>query len=146
MITRAALRGIDYDFLHDNANHHSAVRGILGVHTNQVFGEGKYYELQTIKDNVALLDEQTLQAINEVVVKAGHTLKKNGQEEDLVLSLKSDSYAVESNIHFPTDISLLWDSGRKCLDTIKVADKQVGLQGWRKIRCWIKKLKNSYRM
>ena len=75
-ITRAALRGIDYDSLHDNANQHRAVRGILGVHTNHVFGEGKYYELQTIKDNVALLDEQILQAISEVVVKAGHVLKK----------------------------------------------------------------------
>jgi len=67
---------IDYDFLHDHANHHRTVRGILGVYTKQVFGEDKYYELQTIKDNVALLDQQTLQGISEVVVKAGHQLKK----------------------------------------------------------------------
>jgi IS5 family transposase len=67
---------IDYDFLHDTANHHLAVRGILGVHTNQLFEDGKYYELQTLKDNVALLDEQTLQSISEEVVKAGHALKK----------------------------------------------------------------------
>jgi IS5 family transposase len=59
--------------------------------------------------------------------------------------LKSDSYAVESNIHFPTDISLLWDSGRKCLDTIKHAEEKIGLQGWRKLKCWRKKLKNNYR-
>ena len=135
---------IDYDFLHDQANHHLTVRGILGVYTKQVFGEGKYYELQTIKDNVALLDELTLQEISEVVVKAGHSLKKN-IEEDLVLNLKSDSYAVESNVHFPTDINLLWDSGRKCLDMIVTADKHVGLQGWRKLMYWMKKLKKSYR-
>ena len=73
----------------------------------------QYYELQTVKDNVALLDQQTLQVISEVVVKAGHQLKKKEQsDQSIELNLKADSYAVESNIHFPTDISLLWDSGK----------------------------------
>ena len=95
---------------------------------------------------MALLDQQTLQAISEVVVKAGHQLKKKEQsDQSIELNLKADSYAVESNIHFPTDISLLWDSGRKCLDTITLADKTIGLQDWRKIRIWMRKLKNSYR-
>ena len=67
---------MDYDSLYDLANHHEALRGILGVHTRQVFGEGKYYPIQTIKDNVALMDEQLLKEISEVVVKAGHALKK----------------------------------------------------------------------
>lgn len=134
----------DYDSLQDLSNHHDNVRAILGVHTKQVFGAGKYYELQTIKDNVALLDEKTLQAISEVVVKAGHKLKKK-EDQDIEFNLKTDSYAVESNIHFPTDINLLWDSGRKCLDTVKIVDKKIGLKGWRKLRIWNRKLKNSYR-
>ncbi len=79
--------------------------------------------------------------------RPGHELKKNENqgEQELNLDLKSDSYVVESNIHFPTDINLLWDSGRKCLDVIKLADNVVGLQGWRKTKCWKKKLRNSYR-
>jgi len=67
---------IDYDFLQDHANNHLAVRGILGVSTKQVFEQDKYYSLQTIKDNVSLLSESCLQQISEVVVKAGHELKK----------------------------------------------------------------------
>jgi len=67
---------MDYDTLYDNANHHRVLRGILGVETNQVFGEGKYYALQTIKDNIQLLTEELVNEINAEVVKAGHKLIK----------------------------------------------------------------------
>src|SRR5690606_34866232 len=129
----------------DLANQHQALRGILGVHTRQVFGEGKYYELQTLKDNIALLDEQALKEISEVVVKAGHKLKKNESEENIELNLKADTYAVESNIHFPTDINLLWDCNRKCLDVIELIFKRVSLPGWRKHNHWRKIIKRVYR-
>ena len=136
----------DYDTIYDLANHHQIVRGIMGVHTKQFFGEGKYYELQTLKDNIALLDEETLKKISEVVVKAGHELKKNESGEDIIkLNLKSDTYAVESNIHFPTDINLLWDCNRKCLDTIELILKHTPLPGWRKRKYWHKIIKRAYR-
>lgn len=135
----------DYDTVYDLANHHQVVRGILGVHTRQVFGEGKYYPLQTLKDNLALLDEETLKEISEVVVKAGHQLKKNENGESIELMLKADTYAVESNVHFPTDINLLWDSARKCLDTIEWIMEDYILPGWRKIHYWRKLIKRAYR-
>ncbi|MCA9734192.1 ISNCY family transposase [candidate division KSB1 bacterium] len=135
----------DYDTVYDLANHHEVVRGILGVHTKQVFGEGKYYPLQTLKDNIALLDEEALKEISEVVVKAGHELKKNEGEESLELNLKADTYAVESNIHFPTDINLLWDCVRKCLDTIELTLEEFSLPGWRKRNYWRKVAKRAYR-
>ena len=101
----------DYDAVHDLANHHEKVRGIMGVQTRKVFDSGKRYVLQTLKDNVSLLDEVTLQEISELVVKAGHQLKKNekptAKEATLALRLKTDSYAVETTVHFPTDIILL---------------------------------------
>lgn len=137
----------DYDTLHDLVNNHITVRGILGVHTTAVFEQGKYYHLQTLKDNVKLLDESTLEQISTEVVKAGHKLKKKEieQDEDIELKLKSDSYAVESNIHFPTDINLLWDSARKCIDTTSLIKSEMHLTGWRKVNVWQKKLKNTYR-
>lgn len=68
---------IDYDFLLDQANNHRQVRGILGVSSSD-FTVGKQYQLQTVIDNVSLLDDQTLDQINKVVVQAGHGLvKKN---------------------------------------------------------------------
>jgi len=138
----------DYDSLYDLANNHKKVRGILGVETKGVFEQGKYYGLQTLKDNVRLLEEGTLQKISEEVVKAGHKLKKKENlrlEDDLLLELKTDSYAVEKNIHFPTDINLLWDSARKCLDVIVFAIGVYGLLGgFRKIKSWRNQLKKLY--
>jgi transposase, IS5 family len=140
---------VDYDSLHDLSNHHEVLRGIMGVATNNIFKEGKYYALQTLKDNVGLLDEATLKQINEVVVKAGHKLKKKEEglcgEAAIKLNLKADSYAVERNIHFPTDINLLWDSARKCLDVVgQVNDHYGKLSGWRKDSWWWKILKKLY--
>ena len=59
---------IDYDRLHDMANNHDGMRVLMGIQTRGVFERGKQYNLQTIKDNVGLLDETTLIKINEVVV------------------------------------------------------------------------------
>ncbi|MEL6629405.1 MAG: ISNCY family transposase, partial [Bacteroidota bacterium] len=136
---------LDYDTLYDLANHHEVVRGIMGVHTRKVFEDGKYYALQTMKDNVALLDEQALEQISELVVKAGHQLKKNAATEGLDLRLKSDTYPVQANVHFPTDLNLLWDSIRKSLDTMGTILKEHHLGGWRKLRYWYKTAKKAYR-
>jgi hypothetical protein len=40
------------------------------------FADEHEYKLQTLKDNVALLDEQTLNEINTIVVGYGHRLLK----------------------------------------------------------------------
>ncbi len=67
---------MDYDMLYDQSNHHRILRGILGVDGQDVFEKGKYYGLQTLKDNVRLLTEELLVEISAEVVKAGHELKK----------------------------------------------------------------------
>jgi len=57
-----------------------------------------------------------------------------------------DSYVVESNIHFPTDLSLLWDSGRKVLDVVEdVLESGMKLRGVRKHKYLKRKLKKAYR-
>lgn len=72
-VVRLAL-DIDYDRLEHIANYDLLVRAIMGVSS---FGENiKRYPLQTIKDNVGLLDAETIDKINEVVVKAGQELAK----------------------------------------------------------------------
>ena len=134
----------DYDELYDLANHHEVVRGMMGVGSQRVFDGGKYYALQTMKDNVVLLDEETLSQISELVVKAGHQLKKNAAA-DISLELKSDTYPVQANVHFPTDLNLLWDSIRKCLDTTNELLQEHFLPSWRKRSYWHRTLKSSYR-
>jgi len=68
---------IDYDRLHYMSNSDQKLRGILGVHsTTPDWDLGKEYKLRTLKDNVSLLDEETMRQINELVTNAGHVLKK----------------------------------------------------------------------
>jgi hypothetical protein len=65
----------NYDALHHMANYDGLLRGILGVAKTD-FSEGKSYGLSTIKDNVRLLDEETIERINLIVVQAGHRIVK----------------------------------------------------------------------
>ena len=60
--------------------------------------------------------------------------------------MKTDSYVVESNFHFPTDYNLLWDCSRKAIDTIeKFKVKYPSIEGWRKLSDGFKSLKNLNR-
>jgi len=52
---------------------------------------------------------------------------------------------MESNVHFPSDISLLWDAARKCIDIIMDCEKEFNLAGWRKAKLWYRSLKNQFR-
>ena len=103
------------------------------------------FSYKTIFDNVSLIDEHLLCQINLGVVDAGHKLLK--KKEDEALKLKTDSYALEMNVHFPTDLNLLWDSVRKCLDTVETLQKisTSSLKGWRKLKNIRKVLKSQFR-
>jgi len=53
---------------------------------------------------------------------------------------------VESNVHFPTDYNLLWDSARNCLNAVsQFIGKYNNLKGWRKIANWKYELKGLMR-
>ena len=36
-----------------------------------------------------------------------------------------DTYVLETDVHFPTDLNLLWDAGRKCVDLIATDQHQL---------------------
>jgi len=137
------LKGFSYDDLHDLANNHSLIRQIMGVERG--FGYERHeFGYQNIVDNVSLLDDETVQELNQVILEFGHEVFKKKEEE--ALRLKTDSFVVESNVHFPTDYNLLWDSARKCLDMVgKFQKKYPWISGWRKKGDWYRQLKNSMR-
>ena len=140
--TRLALN-IDYDRLDVMANSNSILRQLLGIERESTF-EYKEISLQTIKDNVALLDDETLKQINVEIVKFAHDVFKKKEEE--ALSLKTDSFVVETNVHFPTDYNLLLDSARKSVDMIDAyVSKNKDIKGWRKSKDWRASLKNLSR-
>jgi hypothetical protein len=53
-----------------------------------------------------------------------------------------DTYVLETDVHFPTDLNLLWDACRKCVALIETFRDVLGyaLPGWRKARDWHRRL------
>ena len=127
----------NYDRLEHTVNYDNLVRSFVGIPS---FGENlKRYSLQSLKDNVQLLDEKTLDEINQLIVERGHSLKKKEK-----LDVHVDSYVLETNVHFPTDLNLLYDAGRKSIELVGQLSQAHALAGWRKYKDWRKRLKRAY--
>jgi transposase, IS5 family len=136
--------GASYDRLHNLANNHFTLRFLMGVECEYGF-KRIVFEYQNIYDNVSMLSDELICELNEIVLEFGHkeVFKK---KETTALDLKTDSFVVESNVHFPTDYNLLWDSARKCLDTVsKFLMKYENIEGWRKIDNWVHEIKGLMR-
>jgi transposase, IS5 family len=133
----------DYDRLEHLANYDGLLRQILGLSPVRAAHEKPFHH-KTLADNAGLVDEELLSQINAAVVQVGRPLfkkKEGGGPEPL--EVKVDTYVLETNVHFPTDLNLLWDAQRKCLDGVE--DLSGRLTGWRKAEDWRGKLKGQMR-
>lgn len=142
--------GLDanWDRLEYIANYDTLVRQMLGVPAAPWGEEVKAFGHQTLRDNVALLDDELLRQINARIAAAGREVfVKKGGAPLAALEIKVDTYVLETDVHFPTDLNLLWDAGRKCVDLIEKYRDQFGyaLPGWRKAKDWRRQLKNCER-
>lgn len=139
---RLALN-IDYDRLSSMVHSDSVLRQLLGIESITGFHRIDI-SYQRILDNVHLLDDKTIKQINHVIVSFSHDVYE--VSETTKLQLKTDSFVLETNVHFPTDYNLLLDSSNKALDIIsKFQNTYPTIEGWRKIEEWRKALKNASR-
>jgi hypothetical protein len=136
---------IDYDRLHELVNEHRTLREMLG---HGAFEDVKYH-FQTLKDNVSLLTPELLDEINQLVVKSGHALlldSKTGQEkEPPALRGRCDSFVLETDVHFPTDINLLCDAIRKVITLTAQWCEDRGMGGWRQHKYNVNQVKRAMR-
>jgi len=130
----------DYDRLVEMANNHKTIRKMIG---HGSFTDDYQYKLQTVKDNVTLLTPEILDEINIIVVEAGHEIVKKKEDGDLLG--RCDSFVVETNVHYPTDINLLFDAMRKVITLVATLCNLCGLIGWRQSNHNIKTLKRLFR-
>jgi transposase, IS5 family len=130
----------NWDKVHWMANNDVKIRSIMGV---PLLEDDYEFGYQSIIDNVSLLDDLLLLEINQIVAHAGQQMFKKKELEPL--QLKTDSYVLETNVHFPTDLNLLWDSSRKCIDTISKINKLCNIQGTRKLKFIKQTLKAQFR-
>ena len=119
----------DYDRLHDLACQHLAVRRMMGL--SDVFEQGGF-SYRTIVRNVSLFTAELLDEINQVVVQAGHQLKGLGSGQPL--QARCDSFVVETDVEYPTDVRLLWDAMRSLLRLMGTWQAAFGVAGWRQHR------------
>ena len=130
---------IDYDRLLELSNQHRTLRQMLG---HGLFDENKVYAYQTLVDNVGLLTPELLDKLNQIIVEGGHILvKKHGA----ALRGRCDSFVVETDVHFPTDISLLWDAMRKAITLTAQWGEELHFSDWRQYRYNLRQLKRRLR-
>jgi transposase, IS5 family len=130
---------IDYDRLQELVNQHNTLRQMLG---HGLFDPASYH-YQTLKDNVTLFTPQLLDKINQLVVGAGHELLKKRAGE--ALRGRCDSFVVETDVHYPTDISLLFDATRKVIELTARLSADLGLSAWRQHAYNVRQLKRQLR-
>jgi transposase, IS5 family len=130
---------IDYDRLHELLNHHDTLREMLGHGAFDKEG----YHYQTLKDNVSLFTPELLDQINQLVVSSGHVLVKKKESE--ALRGRCDSFVVETNVHYPTDINLLYDAMRKVITLTARWCDRCGVSDWRQHRYNVRHLKRLMR-
>jgi len=130
----------DFDKVHEMANNHHKLRQMLG-HSEPDLDSN--YALQTIRDNIVLLTPAILDEINQVVVKAGHSIISPNQDPQLKGSC--DSFVVETDVHYPTDTNLLFDAIRKMISLIAIICSEVGITAWRQSHHNIIKVKRLLR-
>ena len=117
----------DFDRLHDLTANHLNLRRMLGVSD---WFEGALYSGRTLTRNVSLLTPELLASVNHLVVAAGHALA--GHNPGATLQARADSFVVETHVHYPTDVSLLWDALRCLIRLTAGACRTYRIAGWRK--------------
>jgi IS5 family transposase len=127
----------DYDKLQDLAEQHRALRQMMGIGDWQA---GPDFNWRRIHDNICLLQPETITAINHALVEEGYRL-----EPDAVTKQRADSFVVETNIHYPTESSLIVDGVRKIIGFCAELDATYELSGWRQHRQLLRKVKQTNR-
>lgn len=129
---------LDYDKLQDLAENHRRLRQIMGIGDWQ--DEEVDFDWRRIEDNLNKLRPATLKKINDLVVQAGHVL-----EPEAIEAVRGDAFVVETNIHYPTESSVIGDGLRKIAKLAAELASAKGLPGWRQAKHLLKKVKSQVR-
>ena len=140
IVVLAAVRlgcNLDYDKLQDLAEQHRTLRQIMGIGDWQDHID---FNWRRIQDNICLLKPETVERISHCIVGEAHRL-----EPEAVKKQRADSFVVETNIHHPTESSLIVDGIRKVIELCVAFTEVYDLDGWRQHAHLLKKVKQAAR-
>jgi len=140
ILVLAAVRlgcNFDYDKLQDLAEQHRALRLMMGIGD---WDDRTDFDWRRIRDNLCLLRPATLEKINHLLVAAGHKLAPKAIE-----AVRGDTFVVETNIHYPTESTLIEDGLRQVVTLAANLAEQYELPGWRQHEHLLQKVKRIVR-
>ncbi|MFQ5344074.1 MAG: ISNCY family transposase [Anaerolineae bacterium] len=140
VLVLAAVRlgcNLDYDKLQDLAEQHRTLRMMMGIGD---WDDRTDFGWRRIRDNVCLLRPGTIEKISHLIVGEGHRL-----EPEAVTTTRADSFVIDTNIHYPTESSLIRDGVRKVLELGASLAEEYGVTGWRQHRHLFKRVKRVAR-
>jgi IS5 family transposase len=132
----AAVRlgcNFDYDKLQDLAEQHRTLRLMMGIGE---WDDRTDFDWRRIRDNLCLLRPCTLEKVNHVIVAAGHELAP-----EAIKAVRGDTFVVETNIHYPTESTLIEDGLGQVATLAAALAKLHGLPGWRQHEHLLQKVK-----
>lgn len=130
----------DYDKVLEIANNHARLRQML---CHGLTDADYRYTLQTLKDNISLFTPEVLDKVNRIVINYGHKIV--GKKAEAALKGSCDTYVVETDVHHPTDINLLFDALRKTIILTMRACDEMGIWDWRQGAHHLRKAKRFFR-
>lgn len=123
---------VTYDQLQDLADNHRKLRAIMGLGDCE---ETEFHH-KTLRNTFCLLRPETIERISLLIVQEGHTLQPEAIEK-----VRADSFVMETDIHYPTESSLLLDGLRKIIEMCVLLAEESGVPGWRQHAHLLKKIK-----
>jgi transposase, IS5 family len=126
VLVLAAVRlgcNLNYDQLQDLAEEHRKLRHIMGIGQ---WDEKTSFNWQRIRDNVCLLRPRTIDVISQAIVAEGHRL-----DPDAAKKVRADSFVAETNVHWPSESSLIRDGLQKIITICVALSAGLNLGGWR---------------
>ena len=128
-----------YDMLENMANNHRDIRLMIGL--NEWLDNDTKFSRTALHDNLSCLDAKGLSQISKDIVQFSHW--KLGLSET-PLTGRCDSFVIESTVHFPTDLNLLYDCVRKSIELTVTLAREFDLSGWREHNSHRKNIKRLY--
>jgi IS5 family transposase len=128
---------LNYDKLQNLAEEHRSLRNIMGVGG---WDDEQSFDWRCIRDNVCCLLPETIERINHSIVAEGHRLVPEAPQ-----TVRGDSFVVATNIHYPTDSSLIGDGLRRIVPLAVQLASLLGVDGWRQHKHLFRAVKKQLR-
>jgi hypothetical protein len=137
ILVLAAVRlgcNLDYDKLQDLAEQHRALRHLMGIGD---WDDETSFNWRRIRNTLCLLKSETIDKISQLIVGEGHAI-----DPEATKKVRADSFVVETNIHYPTESSLILDGITKIVALCAAISGIFDIPGWRQHEHLLKKIRN----